>query len=176
MKFATFVVITIGVGATVGWLAPDAAGDDAEPNAAATAADEAERQLEVLDEESWLAGETFLPRSEDGHFYADVMIDGSTVNLMVDTGASMVALTADDAETAGVEWSEEDIQPVAKGASGTVHGVRVLLDHVQLGELEAKRVEAVVIPEGLHVSLLGQSFLSKVRRVEIEHDRMVLGG
>jgi len=57
-----------------------------------------------------------------------------------------------------------------------VYGVPVTLDQVQLGDLEARNVAAIVVTEGLEISLLGQSFLSKIERVEMEQDRMVLGG
>ena len=75
-----------------------------------------------------------------------------------------------------MRWNAGEVRPVAKGASGTVYGVPARLEHVQLGEIEADGVEAVVVPEGLGISLLGQSFLSKVGRVEMSDDRMTLGG
>jgi aspartyl protease family protein len=53
--------------------------------------------------------------------------------------------------------------------------VPVTLDRVQLGNREVQSVEAVVIPDGLGVSLLGQSFLERVGRVEISGNTMVLG-
>lgn len=174
MKFTPFVVTTLAVGAAVGWFAPDVSDKPAEMNL--DGPQRAEAQLEVLQEEQWLAGEVVLPRAGDGHFYADVVVDGGSANMMVDTGASIVALTAKDADAAGVRWNEDAIQPVARGASGPVFGVPVRLDRVQLGQLEAEDVEAIIVPEGLDVSLLGQSFLSKIQRVEIEPDRMVLGG
>jgi aspartyl protease family protein len=176
MKFGPFIATTIAIGLAVGWLAPS--GPDKRPAPAAPAAqpDAASAQLAALQREQWLSGEVMLPRASDGHFYADVTIDGGSTRMMVDTGASIVALTADDAAATGVQWSEHAIQPVARGANGTVFGVPVVLERVQVGQLEAERVEAVVIPEGLDVSLLGQSFLSKIQRVEIQPDRMVLGG
>ena len=88
----------------------------------------------------------------------------------------MIALTADDADAPGVAWSQAEVRPVAKGANGTVYGVSATLDLVQLGEIEARGVEAVVVPDGLGVSLLGQSFLSQVGRIEMDSDRMTLGG
>jgi aspartyl protease family protein len=174
MKFGPFIAITIGTGALVGWIAPGAPDTAAEP--AARSEQQSAAQLEMLQQDQWDAGEVVLQRADDGHFYADVAVDGGSANMMVDTGASIVALTAEDADAAGVQWSEEAIRPVARGANGTVLGVSVMLERVQLGEFEAQQVEAVVIPEGLDISLLGQSFLSKVQRVEIEDDRMVLGG
>ena len=64
---------------------------------------------------------------------------------------------------------------VARGASGPVYGVSVTLDRGTLGGHEARDVAALIVPEGLGVSLLGQSFLSTIHPVRIEHDRMVLG-
>ena len=61
-------------------------------------------------------------------------------------------------------------------ASGTVYGVPVTLAKVRLGGFETSGVRAVVVPEGLEVSLLGQSFLSQIDKVEIQQDNMILGG
>lgn len=124
---------------------------------------------------SWAAGATELPRAADGHFYAETRINGSQVEFLVDTGATKVALTGTDARAAGLYWSDADVREVARGASGPVFGVSVTLDRVTLGGHEARDVAALIVPEGLSVSLLGQSFLSTIHPVRIEHDRMVLG-
>lgn len=121
-------------------------------------------------------GETVLPRRADGHFYAAISIGGRDAEMLVDTGASVIALTAADARALGVDWREDDVVPVARGASGTVWGVPVRLERVRLGDIEVSGVEAVVVPRGLPISLLGQSFLGRVGRVEIANDKMVLGG
>lgn len=176
MKFGPFIAVTIGAGLLVGWMAPSGKDLAAMQDAAAGGTADAPAQLDVLQEDAWNSGELVLPRADDGHFYADVTFDGGSAQMMVDTGASIVALTGADAEAAGVQWSEDQVQPVARGANGTVYGVPVTLGRVQVGDLEAQRVEAIVVPEGLDVSLLGQSFLSKIQRVEIEQDRMLLGG
>ena len=115
-----------------------------------------------------------LPRAGDGHFYAEVQIDMAPTLMLVDTGASTIALTEDDALAAGLYWNEADLTTVAQGASGPVRGVRVTLPQVSLGGIEARDVPAIVVPEGLPISLLGQSFLSQVRTVAIEGDSMVL--
>lgn len=126
---------------------------------------------------AWAAGSTELPRAADGHFYADATVNGgSRVNFLVDTGASMVALTGADASAAGIYWSDADVQMVARGASGPVYGVAITLDRVSLGGHEARNVSAIIVPEGLGISLLGQSFLSTIQPVRIDSDRMVLGG
>ena len=173
MKFAPFVVATLAVGAAVGWLAP---GGSDMASTADSASDDSRAKLEVLRQDQWLAGETVLPRADDGHFYADVTVDGATTQMLVDTGATTVALTGEDAEAMGIAWNESDVRPVARGANGMIYGVPVTLGMVQVGDLEARDVAAMVVPEGLGISLLGQSFLSKIDRVEMQTDRMVLGG
>ncbi|TIX51085.1 retropepsin-like aspartic protease family protein [Alteraurantiacibacter aquimixticola] len=115
-----------------------------------------------------------IQRAGDGHFYADVRTGGQNILMLVDTGASVVALTAEDAQAMGITWFDEDVQPVAQGAGGPVYGVTTMIDHMSVGDLEASNVEAVVITRGARVSLLGQSFLSRVGTVSISGDTMSL--
>ena len=115
-----------------------------------------------------------LERSRDGHFYADVSVDGQTARMLIDTGASVIALTGDDATAMGLSWDDSEVAVVAQGANGPVRGVRMVLPLVELGDFSAQDVAAVIIPEGLQVSLLGQSFLAKIGVVEIAGDAMVL--
>ncbi len=122
---------------------------------------------------SW-AEEVVLDRESDGHFYADVVVDGQTYRMMVDTGASVVALTEQDATSMGITWYEEDIAPVAQGASGPVEGVNTTIRHMAVGYHEADNVRAIVITNGGSMSLLGQSFLSTLENVQITDDRMVM--
>lgn len=115
-----------------------------------------------------------LTRGRDGHFYASARIDGRDVNMMVDTGASVIALTGRDASAIGLRWNESDVGPVARGASGTVYGVRTRLREVEIGGMKRQNVSAMIIPRGLDVSLLGQSYLSQIGTVEITGNEMVL--
>ncbi|MCB2085644.1 MAG: TIGR02281 family clan AA aspartic protease [Sphingomonadaceae bacterium] len=120
-------------------------------------------------------GQTILPRNRDGHFYADIRVNGSTNRFLVDTGASVVALTAGDAQAAGLTWDDSEVREIGSGASGAVYGVPVVLDEVSLDGHEARAVPAVIIPEGLEISLLGQSFLNKIDAISVRNDEMVLG-
>lgn len=122
------------------------------------------------------SGATELRRAGDGHFYAPVTVGARPITMMVDTGASVVALTGEDARLAGLSWNHADLTVVAHGASGPVKGIAVRLPRLQLGHTEAREIDAVVVPEGLPVSLLGQSFLSHIEPLLIEKDRMLLGG
>lgn len=121
------------------------------------------------------AEDVVLSRQPDGHFYADVSVDGQMVHMLVDTGASVVALTEADADALGLTWDQADVSPVAQGASGPVLGVNVTIPELTLGDHVAHNVDALIIPEGLAISLLGQSFLSTLGQVQMSGDQMIVG-
>jgi len=168
------ILLVVAAGGAFGWFAPSLSAPDPMPSAQEIA--ESDARLAALTGGNWNAGDEVLPRAGDGHFYADISVNGTSAHMLVDTGASIVALTGEDAEAMGVEWDPAEVRPVARGANGPVYGVNVTLDQVQLGQLEAQNVSAIVVPEGLGISLLGQSFLSKIDHVEMVDDKMVLGG
>jgi aspartyl protease family protein len=114
-----------------------------------------------------------IQRSSDGHFYADVQINGASVHALVDTGASGVALSRDDARSAGVATSIGMNDVVGEGASGDVRGEYVTLNQVRVGQKTVENVDAVVLNSG-EFSLLGQNVLSKFDSIEIHGDTMVL--
>lgn len=132
--------------------------------------------LEGNPDQSWYSGGHALQRGSNGHFFADGYVDGASVHFMVDTGASVIALTGRDAEAIGLQWDPSEVRMVGTGASGAVYGVNARLAQVEVGGMTERNVDAVIIPEGLEVSLLGQSYLSRLSNVSIMGDQMVLGG
>ncbi|WP_374413625.1 TIGR02281 family clan AA aspartic protease [Novosphingobium colocasiae] len=168
------VILLFAVALAIGWTsAGPSAGPDgiAAPMTAGTSS-----PSPAAAEGGWLTDPAVLERQTDGHFYVRASVNHTTTRFLVDTGASIVALTADDARAAGLSWSNDDLVPIGKGASGTVYGVPVALDSVELGGTMARSISGAIIPQGLPVSLLGQSFLSHVHSVRIEGDRMTLEG
>src|SRR5829696_1712162 len=75
-----------------------------------------------------------LKREPDGHFYADVDINNMPIRILVDTGASGIALTRDDARRAGLSVPVGMFDVVGEGASGDVKGEYAMLDTVRLGK------------------------------------------
>jgi aspartyl protease family protein len=162
-------------GTAIGFAMPDVIGDKFTAPADDLAAPQTPTlALAVTSEEPGWDESITLQRETDGHFYADVSVDGQPARMLVDTGASVVALTGDDAAAMGLSWEQSEVAVVAQGANGAVYGVQTVLPQVELGDFSAQDVPALIIPEGLQVSLLGQSFLSKIGVVEIAGDAMVM--
>ena len=122
---------------------------------------------------SAFAGAVELTREADGHFYANVEINAAKIRALVDTGATGIALSRDDARRAGLPISAGMFQVVGKGANGDVRGEYVRLNRVSLGPKTVQDTEAVVLDAG-DQTLLGQSFLKEFASVEIKGDRMLL--
>lgn len=120
------------------------------------------------------SGEVRLGRAGDSHFYADANVDGTNIRMMVDSGASVVALTRRDAEAIGIDVDGLPVAGMARTAGGDVPMRRVVLDSVDIDGIEVRRVEAAVVDADMGVSLLGQSYLAKLDAVNIEGDTMTL--
>jgi aspartyl protease family protein len=114
-----------------------------------------------------------LTRQPNGYFYADVQVNGAPVHMVVDTGATVIALSRDDAQAAGLAMPIAMDEVIGRGADGVVKGEEVSLDRVTLGGKTAENIPGIVMNSGGQ-SLLGQSFLSQFASVKIEGDKMVL--
>lgn len=120
-----------------------------------------------------LAGETLLLRQPDGHFYAQADVNYGQVRFMVDTGATIVALSQDDARRANIAFDPAQFAVVGSGASGPVYGQPVLIDSIAIDGKRAAAVPGVVLRDA-GISLLGQAYLRQLAGVTIEGERMVL--
>lgn len=120
------------------------------------------------------SGAIVLTRAADGHYYAPGNADGAALRFLVDTGATVVALTQTDAELLGHFLNPGELTVVGRGVSGAVRGKSIMIERLSVGDISADKVSAVIIPEGLPVSLLGQSFLSRIAHVTISDNRMTL--
>jgi aspartyl protease family protein len=111
----------------------------------------------------------------DGHYYAEAEINGRSVDVMVDTGASMVALTYEDAERAGLRLRPSDFTGRVNTANGVASVAPVTLDRITIGRVTVRDVRAAVCERGrLNKTLLGMSFLSRLDRVDISQGRLTL--
>jgi aspartyl protease family protein len=110
----------------------------------------------------------------DGHFYVVAEVNFRPVRLMVDTGATVVALRVSDAETAGIRLRDADFVNPVQTANGTTNAAEALLESVSVNDIELRNVRALVIPDDqLSVSLLGGSFLHGLRRFEVADGTLI---
>lgn len=113
--------------------------------------------------------------SGNGHFQVEGRIDGRRMDIMVDTGASLVALTARDAAMLGIHPAGRDYVATVKTANGVVRAAPVKLGLVEIDDLSVRNVAAMVMPDGaLSDNLLGLSFLSRLHRFEYSEGKLVL--
>ncbi len=129
--------------------------------------------LSSLSASSGINEEILLQRQSDGHFYVDAEVNGAKVHMLIDTGATAIALTREDARKAGIGISIGMPNVIGQGASGDVKGEFVTVDRIKLGDKTGESMNAVVL-DGGGMSLLGQTFLSKFSSVEIHGNTMVL--
>ena len=112
-----------------------------------------------------------------GHHRTFATVDGRNFQVMVDTGASFVALTEMDAGNLGFRPRPQDFTVVLKTANGEIRGARYLIPRLAIGEVSVRNVEAVVLPRGaLGISLLGQSFLRQLSGYELAQGKLILRG
>lgn len=113
-----------------------------------------------------------LKAGDRGHFMAQATINGGSVNMMVDTGASLIALPAADAIRLGINYKKGQLSS-SRTAGGIVPTYIIKLDTVRIGDVELNQVDASVIEGGLDVPLLGMSFLNRME-MRREGDQMTL--
>lgn len=128
---------------------------------------------EVVRERS-RGGELEVQAARDGHFYVVAEINFRPVRLMVDTGATVVALRESDAQAAGIRLRPGDFEFPVQTANGTTNAAQAMLNSVVVEGIEVRNVRALVLPdEQLSVSLLGGSFLHQLRRFEVADGRLI---
>jgi aspartyl protease family protein len=113
-----------------------------------------------------------LPADSRGHFMTQGAINGRPVTFMLDTGATSIALSADDAQRIGLDYSKgQRIQ--MSTANGVSSGYKLRLQSVRVGDVEVYDIDAIVSPQPMPFVLLGNSFINRfsMRR---DADQMVL--
>ena len=119
-------------------------------------------------------GTITVPRAIDGHYYLTLDINGAPVRFVVDTGASDMVLTHDDAERAGLVLDNLAYVGQAQTANGIVEIAPVWLDRVALGSIVDTDVGASVNSGDMGQSLLGMRYLQRFQKIEISGGELVL--
>lgn len=116
-----------------------------------------------------------IPKSQrDGQFWADATVNSGYVRFLIDTGASAIALTKEDAQKAGLNLRELNYNVPIRTAGGRNMAARVTLKSVSVGSITLRNIEALVVPEGLETSLLGMTYLGQLQKVEATPSALLL--
>lgn len=110
----------------------------------------------------------------DGHFLIEAQVDGRPITFLVDTGASDIVLTLDDARRLGLEPRTLEYTQRYATANGEVRGAPVVLRELRIGQFRLFDVDASVNEAPLGISLLGMDFLEQLDSYEVERGRLVL--
>ncbi|MBB3918147.1 TIGR02281 family clan AA aspartic protease [Rhizobium fabae] len=117
--------------------------------------------------------EIILHKLLNGHFEADVSVNGRTIEMLVDTGSSMVALSQEDARRIGIDLSRLTYSMTVMTANGRGRAAPVTLDQVAIGPIVRNNVAASVAEDGrLDQSLLGMSFLETLGSLQMQTDEL----
>jgi aspartyl protease family protein len=118
---------------------------------------------------------TELKAGDMGHYVINARINKSDIQVMVDTGASVVALSYEDAQSAGLRPNTLDYDVPVNTANGSVKAARAKLDRVEIDNIHVDGVDALVLPKGaLNGTLLGMSFLSRLISFKSENGVLTL--
>ena len=118
-----------------------------------------------------------VARTSAGDFAISAQINGAKVPMVLDTGASSVVLTRDDAKAAGLPLEVLNYTVSIDTANGRTRAAPVTLERITIGGLEERSVEALVVQPGqLRTSLLGMSFLNRLQSWQVSGDRLLLHG
>lgn len=119
--------------------------------------------------------EVVIRRTEGSHFAVNARIDGKRVGMLIDTGASQVTLTYEDAKRLGLKPETLKFSMPVTTANGTGQAAPVTIPELSIGPIVRKNIAATVAQEGrLDTSLLGMNFLSSLSAVRIQPNEMRL--
>ncbi|MBV7379172.1 retropepsin-like aspartic protease family protein [Maritimibacter dapengensis] len=132
-------------------------------------------QRDVLPRQSVVStGVVEVPRRPDGHFYLTLQVNGENVQFVVDTGATDVVLTKQDARKVGIEPDDLAFIGAAMTANGQVRTAPARVDEITLGDIAMRDVKVYVNEGDMNRSLLGMSYLRRFERIEIADDMLIL--
>ena len=127
-----------------------------------------------LPEQAVRGGETRIPLAPDGHFWLRASINGVPANFMVDTGATLTAISEDVAKRAGLEPRRGGLPILITTANGTISAQVASVDRLTFGNVEARGIDAVVAPNFGDTNVLGMNVLARLESWRVEDGELVL--
>jgi len=127
-----------------------------------------------LDRQEVVGEEVRIPMARDGHFWATVRLNGIERRMLVDSGATVTALSVATARATGVEADATLVPLLMKTANGTVRADAGTLDRLKIGGIEARMLKVVISPGLGDTDVLGMNFLSELQSWRVEDRTLIL--
>ena len=121
-----------------------------------------------------LGGETRIPLARDGHFWITADVNGQPVRLLVDTGATLTAVSPETARLAGLEPRTGGLPVRMQTANGTVSADMTSIDELRFGNIAARGLDAVIAPNLGRTNVVGMNFLSRLAGWRVENNTLIL--
>lgn len=127
-----------------------------------------------LDRQQIVGDEVRIPMARDGHFWAEVEINGTKRRMLVDSGATVTALSPATASAVGVEADATLVPMLMKTANGTVRADAGTVEMLTIGGIDARNLKVVISPGLGDTDVLGMNFLSKLAAWRVEGRTLIL--
>lgn len=127
-----------------------------------------------LDSQEVTGDEVRIRMARDGHFWAKVTVNGVERRMLVDSGATVTAISAQTADAAGVERSVGGVPVLVRTANGTVPAETGRIERLNISGIEARNLSVVISPALGNVDVLGMNFLSRLASWRVEGRTLIL--
>jgi len=127
-----------------------------------------------LPEQSVVGGETRVELAPDGHYWLNAEVNGVPARFLVDTGATLTAISADTAQRAGLEQRRDRLPVTMTTANGTITVPSTTVDELRFGNVAAFGLDAVLAPNIGETNVVGMNLLSRLAQWRVEQGTLVL--
>jgi aspartyl protease family protein len=127
-----------------------------------------------LAQQQVVGDEVRIPMNRDGHFWATARVNGTERRMLVDSGATITALSPTTAAAAGIESDTMLVPLLMKTANGTVRAAAGTIDHLEIGSAQARKLKVVIAPGLGDTDILGMNFLSELKSWRVEGRTLIL--
>ncbi|MFC3580707.1 retropepsin-like aspartic protease family protein [Sphingomonas hylomeconis] len=122
-----------------------------------------------------VSGDTVrIRKGEDGHFWANVVVNGVERRMLIDSGATTTAISTDTATAAGIDLDEDAFNTLIDTANGTISARRATGKTIDIGGIHARDIGVVVSPAFGDTNVIGMNFLSRLKSWRVEGNVLVL--